>query len=417
MEGRELMKFTQKEVLQFVEENDVKFVRLAFYDVLGLLKNISVQARELQLAFKKGFPVSAKAVEGRVCRNDRELLLFPDPATMTILPWRPQDGCVARLFCDIKNTDGSDYACDTRAFYQRSVARCNDLGLECKIGFNCEFYLFRNDEYGDPTFTPHDEAGYLDVAPLDRGENVRRDIHFTLEQMSIIPQSSHHEAGPGQNEIDFKRSDAFAAADRFATFKSVVKAIAARNGVYASFMPKPLADKPGSGLHMKVSALKNEKGFFGAGGKVTPEGERFRAGIIARLPEITLFTSPLVNSYERLCGEVNASDIVKTPFSRSDDTKFSINSPDPSCNHYLAGGLIIAAGLSGLEDGFMPDSKPLPSTLKEAITAAQDSEFVKNTLPPEITDLYCRLKTEEWELCNSGKSAKDELFRREFLFI
>ncbi|MFA9381097.1 MAG: glutamine synthetase family protein, partial [Acetanaerobacterium sp.] len=234
------MQYTASDVIQFAKENDVKFIRLAFCDVFGTLKNLSIMLDELPRAFENGILFDASCVGGYGKMEETELFLFPDPTTLTVLPWRPQQGRVVRLFCDIRRPDGSPFAGDNREILRQAVAKAHELGLTCSIGTDCEFYLFEADENGNPTKKPHDRARFFDVAPLDCGENVRRDICLTLEEMDIKPESSHHEKGPGQNEIDFKSSTALRAADNFATFKSVVKAMAARNGLFASFMPKPI---------------------------------------------------------------------------------------------------------------------------------------------------------------------------------
>ena len=288
------------EVLKFVEENDVKFIRLAFCDIFGTQKNVAIMPEELPRAFETGISLDASSVRGFFNARETDLFLVPDPGTLSILPWRPSHGRVVRLFCNIRYPDGRIFEGDCRNILRKAAARAASMGYVCKIGSECEFYLFQTDENGDPTMIPQDRAGYCDIAPRDRGENVRREICLTLEQMGIRPENSHHEQGPGQNEIDFKYSDALSAADNLITFKSVVKTIAARNGLYASFMPKPLADKSGSGMHINLSLFKNRKNLFGTDGSGrSEEAESFMAGILHRVPEITAFLNPLTNSYAR----------------------------------------------------------------------------------------------------------------------
>lgn len=417
------MNTTAYEVLQFVKENDVKFIRLGFCDLFGIQKNISIMPDELPRAFKHGISFDASAIKGfqNVAKSD--LLLFPDPSTLTVLPWRPGPGRVARFYCDIKNPDGSAFAHDSRSLLKRVVERCESLGYVCKIGAECEFYLFKTDENGEPTDTTLDKGGYFDISPLDRGENIRREICLCLEEMGIRPETSHHEQGPGQNEIDFKYSDALISADNMLTFKSVVKAIAARNGLFASFMPKPLPDKAGSGLHVNISLSQNGLNIF----KDVSHGhsdiaESFIAGILAKTPEITLFLNPLCNSYERFgsyeapkyisWSHQNRSQLVRIPAAIGERVRMELRSPDPSANPYLAFALIIAAGLEGIEsnltvpqavdaDLYTADEAVkssltmLPYSLEQAILLAENSPFVSNILGRELLSRYIALKKEE----------------------
>ena len=413
------MDYTQKEVLQFVRENDVKFVRLAFCDIFGVLKNFSILSSELEVAFKYGIVFNPYGIDGFSDQNHSELLLIPDPATLTLLPWRPHEGCVARLFCDVRQLDDIPSVCDTRHLFKMAVAKTAQLGYRCRIGSNCEFYLFKTDEFGDPTLSSQDLAGYLDVAPLDKGENVRRDICLTLEQMGITPESSHHEAGPGQNEIDFKRSEAIYAADHFTTFKSVVKAISARNGVYASFMPKPLADRCGSGLHVTVSLYENGINAFNNNLKPSKICDQFMAGVQRHLPEMTLFLNPLANSYERLHDRAPYSQNVQIPYDVQGDLKLEIKSPDPACNHYLAFALILFAGIDGISTAARPLQRQpeLPDTLARAAEIAADSTFIKTVLPQAVIDAYFKSKTEEWNTYSNHQENRDLLFNQQFLRI
>ena len=295
------MNYTESEVLEFVKENDIRFIWLNFCDLFGAQKRISIMADELESAFKSGISFDAHAVRGYKDDAQSDLFIFPDPSTLMVMPWRPGPGRVIRFYCDIRKPDGSLYAHDTRNILKQVVSRCDSMGFVCKVGPECEFYLFKTNEDGDPTDKPLDKGGYLDMYPLDRGGDVRREICLTLDEMVIKPESSHHEQGPGQNEIDFKFSDALSSADNLQSFKTVVKTIAARNGLYASFMPKPIPDSPGSGMHVNISLAKNGMNVF----KNIREGhsniaESFIAGILARTPEITAFLNPIANSYERL---------------------------------------------------------------------------------------------------------------------
>lgn len=413
---------TQDEVLQFVRENDVQFIRLAFCDPFGTQKNIAIMASKLSDAFEHGVSFDAHAIKAFRDVSQSDLLLFPDPATLTVLPWRPGPGRVVRFFCDIKNPDGSPFAHDSRYLLKRVTQQCEKLGYVCKIGAEYEFYLFKTDEEGQPT-TPLDKGGYLDISPLDKGENIRREICLCLEEMGISVESSHHEQGPGQNEIDFKYSDALSTADNMMTFKTVVKAIAARNGLFASFLPKPLPGKAGSGLHVNLSLAQNGFNIF----KSPEQGhardvESFMAGILEKTPEITLFLNPLCNSYERF-GEFeapkyvswshqNRSQLVRIPAARGDHMRMELRSGDPSLNPYLAFALIIAAGLGGMEQKLqLPPAVDadlytagaditggltvLPGSLAQSIQLAQNSPLVQEVIGKELLEKILALKQEE----------------------
>ncbi|MCL2111283.1 MAG: glutamine synthetase family protein [Clostridiales bacterium] len=417
------MNTTMCDVLAFARENDVKFIRLSFCDLFGQHKNISIMADELQTAFENGVSFDAHAIRGFRDVTESDLLLFPDPATLTVLPWRPGPGRVARFFCDIKNPDGSPFMQDSRYLLKRVVEQCESKGYVCKIGAECEFYLFRTNEDGEPTGITYDKGGYLDISPLDKCENIRRDICLTLEEMGLRPETSHHEQGPGQNEIDFRFGDALSCADNFQTFKAVVKAIAMQNGLYASFMPKPICDTAGSGLHVNISLDQNGLNVF----RNAKEGhsniaESFIAGILSKVCEMTLFLNPLANSYERF-GEFeapkyvswshqNRSQLIRIPAAIGERVRMELRSPDPSVNPYLAFALIIAAGLDGIENnmplpapvdadlyhidaGVAGTLMPLPDSLDKAIGLAKDSAFIKGVLGEEILAKYLAVKSEE----------------------
>lgn len=434
------MTYTMNEVLEFVRENDIKFIRLAFCDILGIQKNISIMPDELERAFEYGISFDASAISGFMNVEKSDLFLFPDPVTLSILPWRPQQGRVARFYCDIKYSDKRIFEGDTRNILMQAVNRAKEMGYVCKIGAECEFYLFETDEKGNPTDVPYDNGGYLDIAPLDRCENVRREICLTLEQMGIKPETSHHEQGPGQNEIDFKYSDALTSADNFITFKSVVKAIAEKNGLYASFMPKPIINKSGSGLHINLSLSKSSDLM---NNELSPINENFLAGILEKIMDITAFANPIPNSYARF-GECeapkylswshqNRSQLIRIPATISKEfARMELRSPDPSCNPYLLYTLLIHAGLNGIEKGLMPPNPidfnmytagndildnllALPNNLKYALDIASQSEFVRNILPKETLNKYMVIKRAEWsryiEATDKQKIDKEFYFR------
>lgn len=409
------MSYTTAEVLQFVKENDVKFIRLAFCDLFGNQKNISIMPGELPRAFQSGICFDASAVPGFLNVEESDLFLRPDPATLAVLPWRPSHGRVVRLFCEVLHPNGEPFEGDGRGVLRRAAASAAEAGYTCRAGAECEFYLFETDEAGNPTDTPHDRAGYLDIAPLDRGENVRREICLTLEEMGITPESSHHEQGPGQNEIDFQYSDVLSAADNVVTFKSVVDTVAARNGLRASFSPKPVADKSGNGMHINLSLEKDGRNLFKTERDGhCPEAEAFLAGVLRRAAEITAFLNPLPESYARLgsfeapryvtWSRQNRSQLIRIPAADSRHARMELRSPDPACNPYFAMALLVGAGLEGVKDR-LPLCAPhnrsllapgadvsglesLPVTLEEAVAAARRSDFIRTVLPARTADAY-----------------------------
>lgn len=402
------MKYTPEEVLQFVAEEDVKFIRLAFCDVYGKQRNIAVMADELPRAFAQGIAFDASAVDGFGGEVKSDLFLHPDASTLQQLPWRPQQGRVAHLFCDIAYPDGKPLEADGRYILKQAIEAAGAAGYAFSFGSEMEFYLFRLDENGEPTRIPYDQAGYMDIAPDDKGENVRREICLTLEQMGIFPESSHHESGPGQNEIDFRYADPLTAADNAITFRAVVKTLASHNGLYADFSPRPLRDHDGSGMHINVSARR--------GGAEIPPKELI-AGVLDRICDMTLFLNPCENSYDRLgrdkapayvtWSEQNRSQLIRIPAAFGEYRRAELRSPDPMANPYLAYALIIRACLYGIENGVeLPSEadfnvytaapaqlsgfKKLPSSLAEAYTLAAGSEFIRQYIPASVIEAYGR---------------------------
>ncbi len=420
------MKITANEVIQFVEQNDVKFIKLAFFDIFGKMKNISIMSSELPRAFESGILFDASCIKGFMEIQDSDLLLFPDPNTLSVLPWRPQQGRVARLFCNIKHPNGDMFEGDGRYILKKSVDYAKEKGFKVQIGTECEFYLFNLDENGQPTKIPQDLCGYCDVSPLDKGENVRREICLTLEEMGIQPETSHHESGPGQNEIDFKYSAALEAADNLQTFKSVVNSIASINGLSASFMPLPLKDTYGSGLHMNFSLIKNGKNIFsGETAEDKAIADCFIAGILNRVKEITLFLNPTVQSYQRFGkGEApkyltwsnhNRSQLIRVPAASGEMSRIELRSPDPSCNPYIAFSLLIYAGIEGIEKSLkladavdinlfsseqsvLDKFEKLPEKLSEAVDISKQSEFVKSHISSTVLEYF--FKEKEYQSAN-----------------
>lgn len=401
------MKYSKEEVLQYIEEEDVKFIRLAFCDVFGKQKNISIMPGELPRAFEYGIAFDASAIAGFGDETRCDLLLHPEPETLTLLPWRPEHGKVVRMFSHITYPDGTPFECDTRNLLKDAVDEAKKAGYTFAFGAEQEFYLFQLDENGNPTDVPYDQAGYMDIAPEDRGENIRREICLTLEQMGIRPESSHHEEGPGQNEIDFRYSDALTAADNVITFQNVVRTVARRNGLWADFSPKPLENKPGNGFHINMS-IKNCEG--------SEKLCNMIAGVLDKAVEMTAFLNPTEESYKRFgvdkapgyvsWSSENRSQLVRIPAAAGEYRRAELRSPDPTANPYLAFALIIYAGLYGLQNKLdMPDVaninlykadaqtlanyKKLPENLAEARMIAAQSEFIKQHVPTEIKDIYC----------------------------
>lgn len=417
------MQPTIKEIMEFISENDVKFIRLAFCDLFGTQKNISIVPEELERAFHFGVSFDAAAIAGFTDVVHSDLLLFPELDTMTILPWRPKQGRVIRFFCQIANPDKTPFNRDARWILEKMVEKARKKGFCIKVGMECEFYLFHMDEYQRATKEPFDRGGYLDIYPIDKGENIRREICLTLEEMGIYPESSHHEQGPGQNEIDFQFADACTSADQLITFKSVVKSISARNGLFASFLPKPLENKSGSGMHINLSIEEKGRNIVkGEDNQLTKVAQYFISGILRRIREITAFLNPLSNSYERLgrleapryvsWSPQNRSQLIRIPVSVKDRARIELRSPDPIANPYLALALLIGAGLEGIEEKLVlqepkncnmyeipkemqKDMESLPTTLEEAIELAKISIFVKECIGEEAASRYLEYKEKE----------------------
>lgn len=401
---------TEQDIMDFIEEYDVKFIRLAFFDLYGNQKNISIMPSEVPHALSKGMSIDASAIKGFKNLDDSDLFLVPDISTLAILPWRPQVGRVVRMFCDIYYPNGKPFALDTRKMLKDTLLKYRDCGYDMMAGTECEFYLFLRDDDGKPTRIPYDEASYCDIAPLDKGENVRREICLELEEMGIMPESSHHEQGPGQNEIDFKFDDILSACDHLMTFKNVVDIVALQNGLKADFSPKPLVDHAGNGLHLNMSLFQNGENVFAKSDDIL---HAFIAGILKHIKEMTIFLNPMDNSYERLghdkapkyiaYSRSNRSALIRIPAADQYHTRIELRSPDPVCNPYIAFVLLIEAGMEGIKQhAYVKEStgdlykyhdnlESLPQSLEEAKQCAQESTFVKSVLPQPIIDWFCQL--------------------------
>ncbi len=399
------MKFSAQEVMQYVKEEEIKFIRLAFCDVYGEQRNIAIMSSELERAFRHGIAIDASAIAGFGGEVRSDLFLRPDPATLARLPWRPESGKVVRMFCDVTYPDGSVLETDTRSILRKAVAAADEAGLTFDFGPEMEFYLFKTDEEGESTKIPYDKAGYMAVAPEDKGENVRREICLTLEELGVLPECSHHEEGPGQNEIDFRYSDALSAADNTITFRNVVKTVAWRSGLAADFSPKPLPDEAGNGMHINLSVNSAE---------LLPY---VIAGIMERIREITVFLNPCENSYERFGAQKapayiswsseNRSQLIRIPATHKSNPRMELRSADPTANPYIAFALLIHAGMEGINKKLtLPEPadinlytastemleqfQKLPSSFAEAAELAASSKFVHQHLPQSVIDVYCK---------------------------
>ncbi len=400
------MKYSKDEVIQYAQEEDVKFIRLTFCDVFGKQKNIAIMPDELPRAFDYGIAFDASAIVGFGDEMHSDLLLHPEPETLMPLPWRPEHGRVVQMFSSITHPDGSPFLCDTRSLLKKAVAEAKKAGFEFTFGAEQEFYLFHLDENGKSNMIPCDEAGYMDIAPEDRGENVRREICLTLEQMGIHPESSHHEEGPGQNEIDFRYADALIAADNALTFQRVVRTVAHRNGMVADFSPKPLEDFPGNGFHINMSLRPFDNGIIFS---------HMIAGILQNARVMTAFLNPGEASYKRLgnhkapryvsWSRENRSQLVRIPAAVGEYRRAELRSPDPTANPYLAFALMIYAGLYGITNKLnlcqpadmnlftasaevISAYEKLPDTFREACEVAASNDFIKAHIPAEILAIY-----------------------------
>lgn len=400
------MNTTEQELMTYIEEEDVQFIRLSFCDIYGVQKNISIQRSELPRALEKGIGIDASYIFGFGGDYGKDIWLHPEAETITVLPWRPEHGKVVRMFCTLTYEDGSPVDTDTRTLLRQAVKYAKSKGYRFHFKSEMQFYLLKTDDNGDSTGIPYDNAGYMDIAPLDKGENVRREICLTLDQMGIKPESSHHEAGPGQNEIDFRYADPITAADNTVTFLSVVRTLAAQNGLYADFSPKPFQDKTGSALHISV-AVKTK-----TGEDVT---DLAIAGILHNIAGMTVFLNPAEASYTRFgqhkapkyitWSQTNRAQLV---FSRLTETGIrcaQLRSPDPEANPYLAYTLMIYAILDGIENqrslpqptdtnialsrSDQTEPEKLPDSLEKARSEATNSPLVQQFIPDSVTRIYC----------------------------
>ena len=385
--------YSEKDVISFVSENDVQFIRLAFVDLFGNLKNLAIMPSELKKALTNGIPLDSSLFYGTDDYSHGDIYLVPDTSTLSVLPWRPRAGRVVRFFCHLRKHDGTPFKGDIRARLKNTADQLSLNGYTCTIGTESQFYLFELDENGEPTRKTNDRAGYLDVAPLDHGENIRREICLSLDEMGIHPETSRHLHGHGQNEITFKPSDILSAADNTLNFKTAVRSIASQNGLYASFMPYPLRDQPRSSFLINISINRGGKNIFAVtDGKIEDEGRHFIAGILSRFDQMTAFLNPTTNSYFRngLIGEhkyINwamerRDAAIRLINSATSGEKIEIRTADPSANVHFILNTILRAGLEGLENKLeLPEpsseSQPIPGSLEEAANIARESDFIR----------------------------------------
>ena len=363
-----MSKYTKKDIIRLVEEEDVEFIRLQFTDMFGTMKNVAITSNQLEKALENECMFDGSSIEGFVRIEESDMYLYPDLDTFAIFPWRPQQGKVARIICDVYRPDGKPFAGDPRYVLHRVVEEAKEMGYTLNVGPECEFFLFHTDDDGQPTTISHEKAGYFDLGPIDLGENARRDMVLTLEDMGFEIEASHHEAAPAQHEIDFKYDEAIATADNIMTFKLAVKTIAKRHGLFASFMPKPKYGINGSGMHINMSLEKDGKNIFFDENdqmQLSKEAYYFIGGIMEHVKGMTAITNPLVNSYKRLVpgyeapiyiawSATNRSPLIRIPAARGEGTRVELRCPDPSANPYLALAVCLAAGLDGIRKQIMP---------------------------------------------------------------
>ena len=423
-------KYSKEDIIRLADENDVEFIRMQFTDIFGQMKNVAITRAQLEKALNNQIMIDGSSIEGFTRIHESDQYLHPDLDTFVILPWRPQHERVSRLICDVYNPDGTPFVGDPRHVLKNVLDKAAKLGYTFNVGPECEFFLFDTDEHGRPTTQTSDEAGYFDLGPLDHGEGTRREICIALEAMGFEIEASHHEVAAGQHEIDFKYADALTAADNIMTFKLAVKTIAQRNGLHATFMPKPIFGMNGSGMHTNMSLFKDGKNiFFDENGerKLSREAYSFIAGLLEHAKSLVAVTNPLVNSYKRLVpgyeapvylawSASNRSALIRIPAARGQSTRVELRCPDPSCNPYLALAVCLAAGLDGIERGLVPPEEVtenifsmdartradngidnLPGTLFEALELMKRDPLMADTLGPHAYESFLAGKYHEWD--------------------
>ena len=424
-----MSKYTKQDILNIIEEEDVEFIRLQFTDILGTMKNVAITVSQIEKALDNKIMFGGSSIEGFVRIEESDMYLHPDLDTFTIFPWRPQQGKVARIICDVYSANGTPFVGDPRHVLKEQVKRANKMGYQFNVGPECEFFLFHQDDNGQPTTITHEKGGYFDLGPIDLGENARRDMVLTLEDMGFEIEASHHEVAPAQHEIDFKYDEAIQTADNIMTFKLAVKTIAKRHGLFASFMPKPKYGVCGSGMHINMSLFKDGKNIFNDEKDelgLSKEAYYFIGGIMKHIKGMTAITNPLVNSYKRLVpgfeapiniawSATNRSPLIRIPSTRGEGTRVELRNPDPAANPYLTLAVCLSAGLDGIENEIMPpaqvnenifeisqelkrdlDIDAIPTDLHQAIKELKKDELVQNTLGEHVCEKYIEAKEAEW---------------------
>ena len=427
-----MKKYTKEDIFQMVEEDDVEFIRLQFTDMYGTLKNIAITVPQLEKALNNECMFDGSSVQGFVRVDESDMYLYPDLDTFAVFPWRPQSGKVARLLCDVYRSDDTPFTGDSRYILKKVCKQAADMGYTFDVGPELEFFLFETDEHGAPEVRTYEKAGYFDVGPMDTGENFRRDMVLTLEEMGYEVEATHHEAAPGQHEIDFKYGEALKAADSLMTYKLAIRTIAKRHGMHATFMPKPIDGIDGSGMHLNMSLRKDGKNIFMDDEDpyhLSQEAYYFIGGLLKHIKGMSLVLNPLVNSYKRLTpgyeapvyltwGAKNRSPLIRIPAGKG-NTRIELRSPDPAANPYVALALCLAAGLDGIKNRILPpeeatgnlykleittaaeqDIERLPVNMGEAIQAMEADQVVLDTLGEEFSRCYLKAKKKEWgEYC------------------
>ena len=420
---------TAEDILRLVREKNVKFIRLQFTDILGMLKNVAITDKQLSKALSNECAFDGSSIEGFVRIEESDMRLYPDLDSFEIFPWIEGENRVARLICNVHRPDGTPFEGDPRNVLIRALEEAKSMGFSFNVGPECEFFLFQTDKDGKPTTITQDNAGYFDLAPVDRGEAARRHICLQLEKMGFEIEASHHENAPGQHEIDFKYADALRAADNIMTFKLVVKTIAMEHDLHATFMPKPVFGVAGNGMHVNVSLFKDGVNIFDDPTDelgLSAMARSFIAGVLAHVPGMTALTNPLVNSYKRLVpgfeapvyvawSAKNRSPLVRIPVARGKSTRVELRNPDPSCNPYLVLAAVLHAGLDGIKRGLTPPPavsaniyhmtpeerqangiSELPGTLEEALECLKADPVIREALGEHVFEKYVAAKQLEW---------------------
>lgn len=425
----EMAKYTKESILRMCKEQGVQFIRLQFTDIFGTLKNVAITIKQLEKALNNEIMFDGSSIEGFVRIEESDMILYPDPNSFVIYPWSALEGKVGRLICDVHNADGTPFAGCPRNTLKRVLKEASDMGYTMQAGPEAEFFLFHTDSEGKSTMSTHDNAGYFDLGPVDRGEDARREMCLILEEMGFEIEASHHEVAPGQHEIDFKYDDALTTADNVMTFKMVVRFIARQHGLHATFMPKPIYGVAGSGMHINQSLFQNGDNVFfepNGEGQLSKEAYYYIGGLLKHAPAITAITNPLVNSYKRLVAgyeapvyiawsSQNRSPLIRIPSKRGKATRVELRSPDPSCNPYLALAITLKAGLEGIRNQIAPPPPVnrniydmtdeeidahciscLPGNLYEALEALSKDSVIRNTLCDHSYSRYREAKLIEW---------------------